>query len=237
MPGDEPLGVAPSVAERVREVRRRLAAAAERAGRDPAAVTLVAVGKTHPAERLAEALAAGVLDLGENRVQEAAAKKPALPAARWHLIGPLQRNKARAALELFDVLHTCDRLELAERLERLLAEGWPGRRLPLLVEVNVGREPSKSGVLPELARALLEQVAACPHLEPVGLMAVPPFAADAEASRPHFRALRQLRDTLAQQLGRPLPELSMGMSHDFEVAVDEGATLVRVGTAIFGERS
>jgi pyridoxal phosphate enzyme (YggS family) len=228
--------MAASLQDRLAEVRRRITAAAERAGRDPAEVTLIAVGKTHPAPAIAEAIRAGVGDVGENRVQEAATKKPLLPAARWHLIGPLQRNKVRAALELFDLVHTCDRAELAERLQRLLEEQWPGRRLPVLLEVNVGREPQKAGVLPEGAGALLQTALACRHLEVVGLMAVPPFHPDPEAARPHFRALRRLRTALQEEGGVALPHLSMGMSLDYEVAVAEGATLVRVGTAIFGAR-
>ena len=224
------------IPERLQEVRRRLAAAAERSGRDLAEVTLVAVGKTRPAAAVAEAVRAGVGDLGENRVQEAAAKRPDVPPARWHLIGPLQRNKARLALETFDVVHTLDRSELAERLERLLAEDWPQRRLDVLLEVNVGREDQKAGVLPEDAAALARETLACPHLHLVGLMAIPPFSDVPEDSRPHFRALAELRARLQDCLGVALPELSMGMSSDVEVAVEEGATLVRVGTAIFGAR-
>lgn len=226
----------PGTAERLRAVRDRLAAAAERSGRDLSEITLVAVGKTHPAAALTEAVAAGIRDLGENRVQEAAAKLPHVPPARWHLIGPLQRNKARLALETFDVIHTLDRPELVERLERLLEEGWPERRLEVLIEVNVGLEAQKAGVLPEDAAALARAALACPHLRLLGLMAIPPFADDPEASRPHFRALAELRDRLQERLGAALPALSMGMSHDVEVAVEEGATLVRVGTAIFGAR-
>ncbi len=225
------------ISERLHEVRRRLAAAAEHGGRDLAEVTLVAVGKTQPAEAVAAAVRAGVHDLGENRVQEAAAKRPHVPPARWHLIGPLQGNKARLALETFDVVHTLDRPELVERLERLLAEGWPARRLDVLLEVNVGRENHKAGVLPEGAPALARLAAACPHLRLVGLMAIPPFTEDPEDSRPHFRALAGLREQLQDRLGTALPELSMGMSGDVEIAVEEGATLVRVGTAIFGART
>jgi len=224
------------IPERLQEVRRRLVAAAERSGRDLAEVTLVAVGKTHSATAVAEAVRAGVGDVGENRVQEAAAKRPHVPPTRWHLIGPLQRNKAKLALETFDIVHTLDRSELAERLERLLAEGWPQRRLDVLLEVNVGREDQKAGALPEDAAALAQETLACPHLRLVGLMAIPPFCDLPEDSRPHFRALAQLRARLQDSLGTALPELSMGMSADFEVAVEEGATLVRVGTAIFGAR-
>jgi hypothetical protein len=224
------------VAQRLAEVRTRITAAAERARRDPGSITLVAVGKNHPPAAVAEAIAAGVTDVGENRVQEAAAKRQLLPPARWHLIGPLQRNKAGTALALFDVMHTCDRLELVERLGLLLERDWPRRRLPVLIEVNIGREPQKSGVLPDQAEALLRAARACPQLDVQGLMAIPPFDSDPETSRPHFRALRLLREELQRRLGDPLPQLSMGMSLDYEVAIAEGATLVRVGTAIYGER-
>lgn len=224
------------VAQRLAEIRARITAAAERAGRDPDSVTLVAVGKTHPPAVIAEAIAAGVTDVGENRVQEAAAKRELLPPARWHLIGPLQRNKAGTALALFDVVHTCDRLELVERLGLILERDWPQRRLRILFEVNIGREPQKSGVLPDEAEALLRAALACPQLEVQGLMAIPPFDSDPEASRPHFRSLCRLREELQSRLGVPLPHLSMGMSLDYEVAIAEGATLVRVGTAIYGER-
>jgi pyridoxal phosphate enzyme (YggS family) len=228
--------MAAGVAARLAEVRRRIAAAAAAAGRDPGGVTLIAVGKTFPAAAVQAAVAAGVTDLGENRVQEAAAKRPQVSGGRWHLIGPLQRNKARMALEVFDVVHTLDRPELAERLDLLLAESWPQRRLPVLLEVNLGDEPQKSGVSPSAAAALLRRVLALGHLEARGLMAIPPWCEEPEASRPHFRALRELRDRLEAEVGVPLPELSMGMSHDFELAIAEGATMVRVGTALFGAR-
>lgn len=225
-----------SISERFEEVLQRITRAAEAGRRDPDAVTLIAVGKTFPAETLRQAVAAGALDLGENRVQEAVAKKPHVTGARWHLIGPLQRNKARAALEVFDVVHTVDRTEIADRLQFLLGEHWSGRKLPVLVEIKIGREPQKAGALPEEAGELLEHALTCDRLDVRGLMAIPPWTEDAEASRPHFKALRELRDRLRDQSGAPLPELSMGMSHDFEIAIAEGATMVRVGTAIFGPR-
>lgn len=218
------------------EVRRRIAAAAIASGRNPDSITLIAVGKTFPAAVVAEVVAAGAVDLGENRVQEAVAKKPDVVGARWHLIGPLQRNKARAALEVFDVVHTLDRPEIADRLQYLLAEHWPERRLDVLIEVNVGSEPQKAGALPEDAAELLEHALGCDRLSVRGLMAIPPWGRDPEESRPYFEALRELRDDLQLQVGEPLPELSMGMSHDFELAIAEGATMVRVGTAIFGAR-
>lgn len=221
---------------RLAEVQRSIVAAAEESGRDPRSITLVSVGKTFPAEVVREVVEAGATDLGENRVQEAVAKKPEVPAARWHLIGPLQRNKAKAALEVFDLVHTLDRIELADRLQFLLQEHWPERRLDVLLEVNVGAEPQKAGALPDEAAELLEHVLSYPNLEVRGLMAIPPWGLEPEESRPYFRTLRELRDELQQQVGAALPELSMGMSSDYEVAIAEGATLVRVGTAIFGRR-
>jgi pyridoxal phosphate enzyme (YggS family) len=217
-------------------VRGRIVAAAEAAGRDPREVTLIAVTKTHPAEVVDEAVIAGAHDLGENRVQEAQAKKPGVRKAKWHLIGPLQRNKARVALEVFDVIHTVDRLEIGDRLQFLLAQHWPDRVVDVLLEVNIGNEPQKAGVAPADARGLLDAVRDHDRLVVRGLMAIPPFAAEPEASRPFFRSLRELRDRLQDETGHALPALSMGMSHDFEIAVAEGATLVRVGTAIFGPR-
>lgn len=222
---------------RLAEVVRRLERAAEAADRNPAAVRLVAVGKTFPLEVIMQAFAAGATVFGENRVQEGVAKAAALPEAEWHLIGPLQRNKARSALEAFSVIHTLDRPELADRLQRLMEQHWPGRRQRVLVEVNVGEEPQKAGVAPAEAGMLVEKALSCPALKLEGLMVIPPFSTEAEASRPHYRRLCVLRDDLEQRLGVALPEMSMGMSHDFEVAIAEGATLVRVGTAIFGQRA
>jgi len=224
------------IVDRLAGVRQRVAAAAVGCGRDPQSITLIAVGKKFPAEIVRIAVEAGAVDLGENRVQEAVAKKPEVPGAKWHLIGPLQRNKARAALEVFDIVHTLDRPELADRLQFLLGERWPGRRLDVLVEVNIGSEPQKAGALPGVAADLLRHALGCDRLAVRGLMAIPPWEEDPEASRPHFRALRELRDELQRDVGVALPELSMGMSHDFEVAIAEGATMVRVGTAIFGPR-
>ncbi len=228
----------PTIASRLASIQTRLQGAALQADRDPSGITLIAVSKTQPPSCLSEALGAGVLHLGENRVQEAFAKKPDVHGdAQWHLIGPLQRNKVKTALEVFDVIHTLDRPALADRLQMLLDEQWPGRRLPVLLEVNIGREPQKAGVFPEevedLARRVLDD---CPNLHLDGLMAIPPFGLDPEASRPYFKALAELRQDLSQRLGKPLPSLSMGMSHDFEIAIEEGATMVRVGTAIFGKR-
>ena len=225
-----------SLAGRLASVRGRIVVAAETAGRDPHEVTLISVSKTHSAETVDEAVAAGAGDLGENRVQEAQAKKPGVRKARWHLIGPLQRNKARVALEVFDVIHTIDRPEIADRLQFLLEQHWPDRLVDVLLEVNVGDEPQKAGVSPADASELLDAVRVHDRLTVRGLMTIPPFTADSDASRPYFRLLRELRDRLQAETGHSLPDLSMGMSHDFEVAVAEGATLVRVGTAIFGSR-
>ncbi|MEP6994505.1 MAG: YggS family pyridoxal phosphate-dependent enzyme [Acidobacteriota bacterium] len=229
------------VAEIVRrsgEIRDAISRAARSRGRDPAAVALMAVTKGHSAATVANAAGAGLTLFGENRVQEGAAKIESLragfPQIIWHLIGPLQTNKAKTALQCFQVLESLDRERLAGRLESLLAA--EGRILPVLIEVNLAKEPSKSGVFPEDAPRLCEAALACAHLDVRGLMAVPPFDEDPEKSRPYFRQLRQLRDRLAEQFARPLPELSMGMSHDYAVAVEEGTTEVRVGTALFGPR-
>jgi len=224
------------LSDRLAAVRHRVDAAASDRGRDPSSITLISVGKTFPAEVVNEAVTAGATDLGENRVQEAVAKKPGVAEARWHLIGPLQRNKARAALEVFDIVHTVDRFEIADRLQYLLTEHWPERSLHVLLEINVAEEPQKAGALPEDASELLGHALGCDRLSVRGLMAIPPWAEDPEASRPWFRKLRELRDRLEDEMGHPLPELSMGMSHDFEIAIAEGATMVRVGTAIFGPR-
>jgi len=224
------------LSDRLAAVRHRVDAAASNCGRDPATITLISVGKTFPAEVVNEAVTAGATDLGENRVQEAVAKKPGVSEARWHLIGPLQRNKARSALDVFDIVHTVDRFEIADRLQYLLTEHWPERKLDVLLEINVAEEPQKAGAFPEDASELLEHALGCDRLSVRGLMAIPPWVEDPEASRPWFRKLRELRDRLQDEMGRPLPELSIGMSHDFEIAIAEGATMVRVGTAIFGPR-
>ena len=227
-----------TITSRLADVQTRLHQAALKADRDPGNITLVAVSKTQPPDKLSDAIEAGVLNLGENRVQEAASKKPGVRGqAQWHLIGPLQRNKAKTALEVFDIVHTLDRPALADRLQLLLDELWHGRRLPVLLEVNVGREDQKAGVLPERAEDLARHVLDhCPQLQLEGLMAIPPFGQAPEASRPYFKALADLRKDLSQRLGTGMPSLSMGMSHDFEIAIEEGATMVRVGTAIFGKR-
>jgi pyridoxal phosphate enzyme (YggS family) len=227
------------IADRVAAVRERIARAAERASRRPADVTLVAVSKTFPAEAVREAYAAGVRHFGENRVQEAEAKIEALSderkkGLRWHLIGHLQSNKARRAQALFDVIQSVDSAALARRLERAASE--EGRRLRVLVQVDLAGEKSKFGVPAAELPELLEELRRLEGLSVEGLMVLPPYL-EAEAVRPYFRRLKTLRDEAAGAGLMDGSELSMGMSHDFETAVEEGATLVRVGTAIFGERS
>jgi len=233
---------------RLAEIRGRVAASARRAGRAPEEITLIAVSKTHAAEAVRRALSAGVVDFGENRVQEAEEKIEAIGraeadggvalGARWHLIGHLQSNKARRAVKLFDVIHTVDSPELMERLERMCVE--EGRaELRVLLQVDLAGEETKAGARVEALPALVAQAAACKHVRLAGLMTLPPFYAEVERVRPFFRRLRELRDELGGRgaFGAGRGELSMGMSHDFEVAIEEGATMVRVGTAIFGARS
>jgi pyridoxal phosphate enzyme (YggS family) len=227
------------------EIERRRAAAleaiaraAERSGRRPEAVALLAVTKGQPVELVRHAARAGFTLFGENRVAEGAGKIEALapeyPHLFWKLIGPLQTNKAAQALQWFSMVESMDRQRLADRLERLLSGS--DRRLPVLLELNLAGEATKSGAAPERAGALALAVQACPHLDLRGVMAVPPFDPDPERSRPFFRQLRELRDRISANLKRELPEISAGMSHDFEVAVEEGATQVRLGTALFGPR-
>lgn len=225
-----------SLAQNLASVRANLAAAERRSGRPAGSVTLIGVVKTLPAELIAAAVELGLADLGENRVQEAESHQRAVArdAARWHMIGHLQRNKAGKALELFDTVHGVDDAGLAAALDRRAREA--GRRLAVLIEVNVSGESSKFGAAPDGAAALAEAVASHAQLELKGLMTVGAPVARPEDARPGFARLRTLRDAIAQQLGRALPELSMGMSGDYEVAIEEGATMVRVGTALFGAR-
>lgn len=225
-----------SLAERLAAVQAEIAGAAARAGRRADEIELVAVSKTHPPEAVVEAIEAGHLLFGESRVQEARAKIPLLPGrARWHFIGHLQRNKIRHALPLFELFHGIDSLEIARDLDRIASEAGVFPRL--LLEVNVAGEASKFGFSPAKLRAQVEELLALDRLQIEGLMTIAPFAPEAEASRPHFVALRELRDQLQTEFRLPLPRLSMGMSGDYAVAVGEGATIVRVGTAIFGTRS
>ena len=230
-----------SIAANVARVRERIAAAARRVGRDPASVTLMAVSKTVEPARILDAYAAGIRVFGENRVQEFQEKSPALAslnASEWHLIGHLQSNKARKSVELFQAVDSLDSLRLGEKLDQAAAQ--LNKALPVLIEINVGGESSKSGIpldSPDLEE-LLRAAGRLEHLEIRGLMAVPPLTGTPEAARPYFRLLRDSRDSIA---ARKLPRigmdvLSLGMSHDFEIAIEEGSTCVRVGTAIFGER-
>ncbi len=218
----------PLAAERVAAVRNRIALAAERSGRAPDAVTLIAVSKTWPAAAVRDVLAAGVADFGENRVQEGVAKAEELDgeAIRWHLIGHLQTNKARAALGTFAILHAVD----SERLLRAIAAA-ASAPVRIMIEVNVAEEPSKFGVAPGEVASLLKVAAGLPRIDVRGLMTVAPHVDDAELVRPVFRGLRELAEA------NGLRELSMGMTNDYEVAIEEGATFVRVGRAIFGERA
>jgi hypothetical protein len=234
----------PSIRERLDSVRERIAAAARRAGRRPEEIRLVAVSKTQSPERMAEAIEAGAGILGENRVQEARDKREAMdPAlagrAQWHLIGSLQRNKARLVPGLFDVVESLDSADVAEELaRRVQIFGYAPGQTPMgvFLQVNTGEESQKGGVAPSELPVLLEEVSRLEALRVEGLMCIPPLGRKPEESRPHFQLLRRLRDE-AQARGFPsLRELSMGMSGDFEIAIEEGATLVRIGTAVFGPR-
>jgi PLP dependent protein len=217
-------------------VRNEIAQAAQVSGRNMTDIELVAVTKTHPAEIVREAIGAGQVVFGESKVQEARAKIPLLPShLRWHFIGHLQKNKIRHALPLFEMIHSVDSLDLAQAIDRIAHED--GLRPRILLEVNVAREGSKFGFKAPALRAELESLLMLSRLSIEGLMCIPPLAEEAEASRKYFVELRELRDALEKQFQVKLPQLSMGMTHDYNVAVEEGATLVRVGTAIFGERA
>jgi len=227
------------LAARLTAVHVRIAAAARVCGRSPDEVKLIAISKTHPASVIRTLIELGATDLGENRVQEAEEKIAEIghEAVRWHLVGHLQANKARRAVSLFEVIHSLDSLELAQRLDRLCGE--EGReKLPVLIQVDLGHEETKSGIDESELSHLVEGLGPLNRLELIGLMTLPPFFEDTEQSRPYFRRLRQLRDELEKRgaFGDRKGELSMGMTHDFEVAIQEGATMVRIGTAIFGER-
>jgi pyridoxal phosphate enzyme (YggS family) len=223
------------MSERLAAVEARLVEACRRAGRSRDEVRLVAVSKTYGPERVEEAAANGLLTFGENRIQEARQKIPLCRGGlEWHLIGHLQRNKVRDAVSLFSMIHGVDSLRLLEAIDGAAAE--QGRDIPLLLQVNIANEASKHGLAVDEVAAVLEAASALVHVSVEGLMTVPPFDADPEASRVHFAGLRSLRDRLAEQTGFPLQELSMGMSGDFEVAIEEGSTMVRVGAALFGPR-
>ncbi|MEZ4299741.1 MAG: YggS family pyridoxal phosphate-dependent enzyme [Polyangiaceae bacterium] len=222
----------PTIQARLTSVRARIEAAVQRAGRPPGSVRLLAVSKTKSEAAIREAYAAGQRDFGENYVQELCAKAEALSDLadlRFHVIGPLQRNKVKQVVPVASLVHTVDRASLAEEIEKRAAAA--GRTVPVLLEVNVSGEASKAGCSSEEAPSLAALVRSMPHLELRGLMTIPPDTDDREEARPFFAKLRELRDRIGE-----LPELSMGMSHDFEIAIEEGATIVRVGTAIFGAR-
>jgi len=223
------------LAANLSSVRQRMHAACERVGRDPASVLLLAVTKSQPPETVSAAAALGLTLFGENRVQEAKAKIPQCSSPlRWHMIGHLQTNKGRDAVELFAMIQSVDSLHLAQELNKRAEQA--AKTLPVLLEVNLAGEASKFGYPPERLLAELKTLNALPRLEIHGLMTMPPWAPEPERARPYFRQLRELKARGEQALGAPLPHLSMGMTGDFEVAIEEGATIIRVGTALFGER-
>ena len=229
-----------ALAERLTRVRARMAAAAERSGRAGEDVSLIAISKTHPSAVVSKLIELGAKDVGENRVQEAEGKiaEVGRDRARWHLVGHLQANKARRAVSLFDVIHSLDSIDLARRLDRLCVE--EGReKLSVLIQVDLGHEETKSGIDETELERLVDELGPLNRLQLIGLMTLPPFFEDPERNRPFFRKLRELRDGLGARgaFGDGKGELSMGMTHDFEVAIEEGATMVRIGTAIFGERA
>lgn len=225
-----------SLAENFQSIQQRIAAACARAGRAPGSVTLIAVSKTHPPEAVAEAAKLGQMTFGENKVQEAKAKIPLCPGRlRWHMLGHLQTNKCRDAVALFEMIQSVDSFYLAEELSKRAEQA--SKNLPILLEVNIVGEASKFGYKPEKVLEDLERINALPRLEIHGLMTVPPWTPTPEKVRPVFQKLRELKTECEQKLGAPLPHLSMGMTGDFEIAIEEGATIVRIGTALFGERS
>jgi pyridoxal phosphate enzyme (YggS family) len=224
-----------AIAERLAAVRGAIARAAAEARRDPESVRLVAVSKLQPADAVAAVLAAGQRDFGENYAQELRDKARAVPGARWHFVGPLQRNKAKYVVGLAELVHGVDGASLLDELARRAQTA--GRVQPVLIQVNVGAEPQKAGCAPDELSALVDAARALPSLRLDGLMCIPPSTpGDPEGARPHFRRLAELRAAERERTGLPLPELSMGMSADYPIAIAEGATLVRVGTAIFGDR-
>lgn len=224
-----------SIADNLKLVRTSIASAAEKAGRDPSSVRLVAVTKTWPPEIIREVIAAGQLALGENKVQELLEKVGELPAdLEWHLIGHLQQNKTRKVLPYCALIHSVDSVDLAAQINRIAGE--LGRTAKVLLQVNVASDDAKFGFPLGEVRRVFGDLLTLPNLEIRGLMTVPPYEPDLEKVRPHFSALRRLRDELAATHHCDLPELSMGMSHDFAVAIEEGATLVRIGSSIFGHR-
>ncbi len=224
-----------NIAENLQSVRMDIAESERASGRPAGSVELLAVSKTHPAEVIRQAVEAGQVLFGENRIQEAKAKIPDLPAKlRWHLIGHLQSNKIRQALPLFELIHGVDSVELVDEIQRIA--GDLGLFPRVLLQVNVSGESSKFGFAPERLLSDVERISRADRVQVEGLMTIPPLAANPENSRKYFIQLRQLRERLEKEFRLPLPQLSMGMSGDYRIAVEEGATLVRVGTAIFGER-
>ncbi len=225
------------VRENVQKIKERIERACERVGRDPREVSILAASKTRTPEEIREVFEAGIKLFGENRVQEARDKIPLLSdlSIEWHMIGHLQRNKVKYAVNLFDVVESLDSKELADELEKRLSK--VGKKMRVFIEVKLSPEETKHGCSPEEALELARYVLSLEHLKLEGLMTVPPYFEDLELVRPYFRKLREIRDNLEDALGINLPHLSMGMSHDFEVAVEEGATIVRIGTAIFGPRN
>jgi pyridoxal phosphate enzyme (YggS family) len=224
------------LADNLAGVQQRIRAACERSGRDSSSVQLLAVAKTHPPEAVKAVADLGLTLFGENKVQEAKVKIPQCPGRlRWHFIGHLQTNKARDAVELFAMIQSVDSLPLAQEINKRAEAA--ARTMPVLLEVNVAGEASKFGYQPEQLLVELKEVNALPRLEIHGLMTVPPWSAEPEKARPHFRRLRELKAQCEQVLGAPLPQLSMGMTGDFEIAIEEGATMVRLGTALFGART
>lgn len=233
-------GFAPdSLRQHYEILRSRIEATARSCLRKSEEITLIAVTKTHPAETVRQALTLGLRDFGENRVQEAEPKILEIgnSGLRWHLIGHLQANKARRAVKLFDMIHSLDSVSLAQRLNRVCGEEGKAK-LPVLIQLDLAGEATKTGVAENELATLLEALSDCDHLSLIGLMTLPPFFEDSERVRPFFRRLREVRDALQRQghFGSSPGELSMGMTHDFEVAIEEGATMLRIGTAIFGER-
>jgi PLP dependent protein len=224
-----------SLPENLNLIQQRIRAACDRSNREPNSVRLLAVSKTHPPETIGDAASLGLIFFGENKIQEAKAKIPLCPGRlRWHFIGHLQSNKCRDAVELFEMIQSVDSLPLAQEISKRCEQA--AKQMPVLLEVNLAGEASKFGYRPEKLLSELKELNALPRLTVQGLMTVPPWSPDAENSRPHFRRLRELKTECEEILGAHLPHLSMGMSGDYEVAIEEGATMVRIGTALFGAR-
>ncbi len=226
------------IKENVKKIKTIVEEAAKKAGRDPKEIIILAASKTQPVEKIIQAYEAGIRYFGENRVQEGMKKidqlKEKLPEAHWHLIGGLQTNKAKYAVRYFELIHSLDRKELADELDK--RAGKLGKKQDVLIEVNIGEEETKYGVKPENLKELFEYSVKKENLNILGLMCIPPYSENKEDSRPYFRQLRKMKEDLEKTFSVSLPHLSMGMSHDFDVAIEEGATIVRIGTAIFGER-